>query len=59
MHHAAKLGKILPFKLLILLGGEINKPDLKNLKPMDYATIYKNSEICDYIVRKIEEINRI
>ena len=59
MHHAAKLGKILVFKLLILLGGELNNPDTKNLKPMDYATIYKNSEICDYIVRKIEEINRL
>ncbi len=59
MHHAAKLGKLLVFKLLILLGGELNNPDTKNLKPMDYATIYKNSEICDYIVRKIEEINRL
>jgi len=42
LHHAAKMGKIYVVKLLVLLGGDIQIGDSKNLKPIDYATIYKN-----------------
>lgn len=42
IHHAAKMGKIQIIKLLVLLGGDIHMGDSKNLKPIDYATIYKN-----------------
>lgn len=42
LHHSAKLGKINIFKMLILLGADVQLGDSKNLKPIDYATIYKN-----------------
>lgn len=42
IHHAAKVGRLQILKLLVLLGADIQMPDLKNLKPIDYATIYKN-----------------
>ena len=45
IHHAAKIGKLNSFKLILNLGGEINLIDNKNLKPMDYATIYKKVRI--------------
>lgn len=45
IHHAARVGKIKVFKLLIALGGEVNLFDSKGMKPIDYATIYKNVSI--------------
>jgi len=42
LHHTAKMGKINIIKLLVLLGSDIQLGDAKNLKPIDYATIYKN-----------------
>jgi hypothetical protein len=42
LHHSAKKGKVNAFKLLFLLGADLQQPDVKNLKPIDYATIYKN-----------------
>ena len=42
MHHAARAGKIKVFKLLVALGGEVPTVDSKNMKPIDYATIFKN-----------------
>ncbi len=42
LHHSAKIGRIHIIKLLVLLGGDIQISDSKNLKPIDYATIYKN-----------------
>jgi Arf-GAP/coiled-coil/ANK repeat/PH domain-containing protein len=45
IHHASKCGKINIIKFLIVLGADINIPDSKNLKPIDYATIYKNVKI--------------
>lgn len=45
IHHAARVGKIKLFKLLIALGGEVNLVDSKGMKPIDYATIYKNVSI--------------
>ena len=42
IHHSAKKGRLNCFKLLSMLGTDIQLQDMKNLKPMDYATIYKN-----------------
>jgi len=42
LHHASKMGNIYIVKLLVLLGGDIQIINSKNLKPIDYATIYKN-----------------
>lgn len=45
LHHSAKKGKVNAFKLLFLLGAELQQTDVKNLKPIDYATMYKNVSI--------------
>jgi hypothetical protein len=45
LHHSAKKGKINSFKLLIILGADLSLIDAKNLKAIDYATIYKNVNI--------------
>ena len=42
IHHSAKKGRLNCFKLLTILGAEIQLQDMKNLKPIDYATNYKN-----------------
>jgi hypothetical protein len=42
IHHAAKCGKLNMIKFLIVLGADINLPDSKNLKSIDYATIFMN-----------------
>ena len=42
LHHSAKLGKINCFKLLTILGSDIQIIDNKNFKAIDYATMYKN-----------------
>lgn len=45
LHHTAKHGKLNIFRLLVLLGADLQIPDSKGLKPMDYATIFKNVKI--------------
>ena len=42
IHHAAKCGRLNMIKFLIVLGADINILDSKNLKPIDYATIFMN-----------------
>jgi excinuclease UvrABC ATPase subunit len=42
LHHCAKLGKTNSFKLLTILGAEVQSVDSKSFKVIDYATMYKN-----------------
>jgi hypothetical protein len=45
LHHAAKIGKYNAFRLLVILGADLQTQDSKNFKAIDYATMYKNVSI--------------
>ena len=42
IHHSARFGQLNALKLLLILGGDINAIDEKNMKPIDYAILYKH-----------------
>jgi hypothetical protein len=42
IHHSARFGQLNVLKLLLILGGDINAVDEKNMKPIDYAILYKH-----------------
>ena len=52
LHYCAGKGKIETIKLLVALGGDINKEDSKGLKPIIYAKLNKNVEVIDYLNKK-------
>ena len=52
LHYCAGKGKIETIKLLVALGGDINKEDSKGLKPIIYAKLNQNLEVIDYLNKK-------
>jgi Arf-GAP/coiled-coil/ANK repeat/PH domain-containing protein len=50
LHHSAKLGRYNVFKLLVILGADLQVQDSKNFKAIDYATMYKNVKFILIIV---------
>ena len=52
LHYCAGKGTIQMVKLLCTLGADINKEDIKGLKPIIYAKLNKNVEIIDFLNKK-------
>ena len=52
LHYCAGKGTVQMVKLLCNLGADLNKEDIKGLKPIIYAKLNKNVEIIDYLNKK-------
>ena len=52
LHYCAGKGKIEMIKLLCALGADVNKEDVKGLKPIIYAKLNTNKENIEYLNKK-------